>query len=831
MVLHEGVSTANLTRAETADRARVVSDVRYDVALDLTEARTRAEFGTVTTVSFAATASSTWMDFLGAGVDRVIVNDHEQEVQYDGARVLLRDLGSRNTVRIHARGWYSRTGEGLHRFVDPADGETYLYTQYEPADARRVFVNFEQPDLKGPFVFRVSAPDEWTVLSNERVEETTTDDAGSSTRVFAATQPISTYITAVVAGPYHRATSEYRRGDLTIELGAWCRASLGEYLDHDDIFDVTRAGLDFFHDAFEFPYPFGKYDQVFVPEYNLGAMENPGCVTFTESYVFRSAATRAQYARRANTILHEMAHMWFGDLVTMQWWDDLWLKESLADYLGAYASVAATRFTDAWVSFALRRKAWAYSQDQLPTTHPVVADIVDLEAAKLNFDGITYAKGASVIKQLGAFVGDEAFFEGARAYFRARAFGTATLRDLLDALAAPAGRSLDDWSAAWLETTGVSTVLYDRTRGVLTQTDPRPQRMDIACLSPDENGHLVDAEPISVHITDAETPLALPDAAVILPNDGDLTYAKVRLDARSMEATMQSLDRIPDDLRRALVWSSWWNATRDAELPAQTYVDLAVRFAPTESHPAVLGSILADTAVAVEHYAADRDGVRQRWTATAAEQLAGAPAGSDAQLEWFRAFSAAASHDPSHAGRVRALLSGEDSVDGLELDAEQRWGLWFALSATGHTDEAELATVLESDRTGAGEVQYAAAVAAQPVASVKEATWAALTGSDALSNERVGALIRGFTAGPSRTLIERFDEQYYALLETFWRERSIEIARRLVIGLFPSAAHSEDADRWLSGHPDAPAALRRCVIEQRDHLARALAARSLSAQA
>ncbi|KIQ18369.1 aminopeptidase N [Rhodococcus sp. MEB064] len=819
------MSTANLTRSETAHRSDLVSDVRYDVALDLTDARTAAEFPTVTTLTFASRESTTWLDFLGAGVDRVVVNGAEIPVDYDGARIAVRDLLSHNVVEVHARGNYSRSGEGLHRFVDPADGETYLYTQYEPADARRVFANFEQPDLKGPFTFRVTAPPEWTVLSNERIES-----EDGATRVFAATKPISTYITAVVAGPYHRARSRYERGDLVIDLGAYCRASLAGHLDHDTIFEVTRAGLDFFHEKFDYPYPFGKYDQVFVPEYNLGAMENPGCVTFTESYVFRSAATRAQYERRANTILHEMAHMWFGDLVTMTWWDDLWLKESLADYLGAYASVAATEFTGAWVSFANRRKAWAYSQDQLPTTHPVVADIVDLEAAKLNFDGITYAKGASVVKQLAAFVGDDAFFAGARAYFRAHAFGTATLTSLLDALSGAAGMPLDDWSAAWLETTGVSTISYDRATGVLSQTDPRPQRLDIACLQPDADGHLVDADPVSVHITDAHTTLDLPDAAVILPNDGDRTYAKVRLDPASLETVTASLDRVPDDLRRGLIWSSLWNATRDAELPAATFVSLATRFAPTERNAGILGAVLADTAVAVERYCADREQVRPTWTATTLDRLSAAAAGSDAQLEWFRAFAAAAAHDDASAPDVRALLSGDTTIDGLALDAEQRWSLWFALAATGHADVSELDEVLASDRTGAGEVQYAAAVAAQPSAEVKADVWATLTGQKSTgagpSNEKVGAMVRGFTAGTSRHAIERFDDEYFDLLETFWRENSIEIARRLVIGLFPQTESTNAADAWLAGHESAPAALRRCVVEQRDHLARALRARA-----
>ncbi|WP_315773087.1 aminopeptidase N [Rhodococcoides kroppenstedtii] len=817
------MSTANLTRSETAHRARAVTVRSYDVALDLAGARTEPEFGVVATIELAASSPETWLDFLGAAVDRVEIDGREVAVEYDGARIALRGLTAASTVRVHARGYYSRTGEGLHRFVDPADGETYLYTQYEPADARRVFPCFEQPNLKAPFTFRVTAPAEWLVLSNERLDRTDGD-----TRIFAPTQPISTYITAVVAGPYHRVEGRSVQHDLIIDLGVHCRKSLAPFLDADAILDVTRAGLDFFHDVFDYEYPFGKYDQVFVPEYNLGAMENPGCVTFTESYVFRSPATRSQYARRANTILHEMAHMWFGDLVTMQWWDDLWLKESFADYMGSYASVAATEFTDAWVAFAQRRKAWAYSQDQLPTTHPIVADIVDLDAAKLNFDGITYAKGASVLKQLAAFVGEDDFLGGARLYFRRHAYGNTTLADLLAALQDSSLRDLGPWADAWLQTTGPSTLTVDRARGVIVQTDPRPQRLDVAVLAPDADGELVDRAPQEVHLAGAEMPVDLTravDGTVVLLNDGDHTYAKVRLDDASLAVVETSLDRVPDDLRRSLIWSAVWNATRDAEYPASRFVRLARRFAPSEPHEGILGSVLADTAVAVERYVADRDRARTEWADTAYEQMLAAEAGSDHQLEWLRAWSAAVVH-VDRAARVRELLTGRTRIDGLALDAEQRWALWFALAARGDATETELDELLSTDRTGAGEVAHTAAVAALPGGAAR--VWTALT-VQSPSNEKVGALVRGFTAG-ERARIEDYDARYYAMLGDVWRDRTIEIARRLVVGLFPQADSTDDADRWLAENPESPAALRRQVIEQRDHLARALRARAADAE-
>uniref|UniRef100_UPI003B67471D aminopeptidase N n=1 Tax=Rhodococcus sp. O3 TaxID=3404919 RepID=UPI003B67471D len=600
------MSTANLTRAETATRANAVRVHAYRVQLDLRDAPDPATsgFATTTTIEFTSTSSETWLDFLGPSVESVTVNGVPVAVAYDGARIALSGLAEDNVVTVAATGEYSRSGEGLHRFVDPADGQTYLYTQYEPADARRVFACFEQPDLKAPFTFDVSAPERWQVVSNQAVAHRNSVPGGQRV-VFAPTPPMSTYITAVVAGPYHLVESSWSRDDLAVDLGVLCRASLAQYLDADAIVEITRQGLDFFAEHFGYPYPWGKYDQVFVPEYNLGAMENPGCVTFTESYVFRGAATAAQYQGRANTILHEMAHMWFGDLVTMKWWDDLWLKESFADYMGSLVSAEATEFTDAWVAFANRRKAWAYLQDQLPTTHPVVADIVDLEAAKLNFDGITYAKGASVLKQLVAYVGRDAFFEGARRYFRAHAFGNTTLDDLLTELSATSGRDLTGWARAWLQTTGVSTLTLEPAGSggfEIVQSDPRPHRLAVGQYDFDESGNLVRRYRIEVDLEQRRTRVDLADAPLTLLNDDDLTYAKIRLDARSLATVEESLERITDPLARGLVWSALWNATRDAELLATRYVAMAQRFAPAESNLALLAAVQTNVATAIEHY-------------------------------------------------------------------------------------------------------------------------------------------------------------------------------------------------------------------------------------
>ena len=546
------------------------------------------------------------MDFIAGSVHSVFLNGKGLAVAdvVDGSRIRLENLQPENQVTVTGTALYSTSGEGMHRFVDPADGQCYLYTQYEPADARRVFANFEQPDLKAEFTFHVMAPSDWQVSSNgaEVLRTQLTSDPATSRWDFAPTKAMSTYITTVLAGPYFKAEDAWR-GTLAdgtvldVPLALYCRASMAASFDADALFRLTRNGLSFFNELFDFPYPWGKYDQAFVPEYNLGAMENPGLVTFTESYVFTSRAADSQYQARANTLLHEMAHMWFGDLVTMKWWDDLWLKESFADYMGTLGVDRTTDWDTAWVNFANNRKAWAYVQDQLPTTHPIVADIPDLEAAKQNFDGITYAKGASVLKQLVAYVGFEAFIAGSRQYFRDHAYGNTTLADLLAALSAASGRDLSEWARQWLQTSGISTLSSEitedppktaarsapspscRTPWIPTtgRQEPRPHRLRIGLYDFDDAGALVRTDSVETDVSGARTDVTAlagkPRPALLLVNDEDLSYAKVRLDPHSEATVRGSLDKLEDPMARALCWTALWDSARDAVTPAALYVD------------------------------------------------------------------------------------------------------------------------------------------------------------------------------------------------------------------------------------------------------------------
>ena len=829
------MTSANLTRDETAARSSTIRLDTVEVDLDVRDAQDLATqtFPTTATLTFAATADATWLDFLGESVDSVTVNGVARDVQWDGARIRIDGLAAHNVVTVGGRGRYSTSGEGLHRFRDPVDGEVYLYTQYEPADARRVYPVFEQPDMKARWRFTVNAPSGWQILSNGA--ETAREDVAGGVRVaFAETLPLSSYITAVAAGPYHRVDGEWRSDDRAVPLGVLCRASLAPHLDADEILDITRRGLEFFEHAFAYPYPWGKYDQIFVPEYNLGAMENPGLVTFTESYVFRGASTAAQHEGRANTILHEMAHMWFGDLVTMRWWDDLWLKESFADFMGAHAAAVAGGFPDAWVTFASRRKGWAYVQDQLPTTHPIVADITDLEAAKLNFDGITYAKGASVLKQLVAFVGEDAFFRGAQRYFADHAFGNTTLPDLLSALEAESGRDLTTWSRAWLQTSGVSEIAIERGDAgalVLTQTDPRPHRLTCGFFAVSD-GRLVRRGTLQVDAVEPRTPLESATAAgidLVLANVDDRTYAKVSLDAPSTDAVAAHLSSIEDPVARAVIWAALWNSARDGNLPVSRFVEIAGDHATRETNIALTTDAIAHAAVAIGRYAASdaRTPLAEAWLDTCWAALWAADPGTDAQLAWARALGGAAARSANRAGEIRSMLSGTAAAPaGLALDPDLRWAWLIALAATGHASAEDADAELTSDPSAQGHLAHRTVLTARPDAAVRAAAWYAAWDDESLTNDHLAATIAGVRAGDRRDLIADLDDEYFARIRPTWAARSIEIARRLVVGLFPAAESLDQVDAWLIHNQDAPAALRRLVIEQRDGLARDLRVRA-----
>lgn len=849
----------NLSRDEAHERAALLSVDGYEVFLDLRSAvgesgQEPRTFRSVTTIRFRAEpGAASFADLIAPSVTALSLNgrDLDPAEVFDGTRIALEDLAEENELVVDAQCAYSRTGEGMHRFVDPEDGEVYLYTQYEPADSRRVYANFEQPDLKAPYRFQVQAPEGWTVWSNG------VGELSDGVWRFAETKPISTYITTVVAGPYHHVEDRYERvladgTRLEIPLGAMCRKGLAPHFDADDVFLVTKQGLDFFHDNFDYPYPFGKYDQAFVPEYNLGAMENPGLVTFREEFIFRGKVTQASYERRANVILHEMAHMWFGDLVTMRWWDDLWLKESFADFMGSFSMVEATRFTNGWITFANNRKAWAYRADQLPSTHPVTADIRDLEDAKLNFDGITYAKGASVLKQLVAYVGRDAFLEGARRYFKRHAYGNTVLGDLLSVLEETSGRDMAAWSRSWLQTAGVNSLTPQvilNAEGRVTELsvlqeaaeshpELRPHRVAVGLYRRAAGGALERYARAEVDVEGPRTVVAelageqAPE--LVLVNDDDLTYCKIRFDENSLVTLREHLGDITDPLARALCWSALWSLTRDALMPARDFIGLVLRFAGRESDIGVLQMLHAWTNSALTHYAAPewREEGSRSLAEGALRELRIAEPGSQHQLTWAR-FLAAVASSPADLQLLQGLLDGTAKIDGLDIDQEMRWALLAPLAAHGAADEEVLAAELARDDTASGKRHQVRCLAARPSAAVKAQAWASVVESSALSNALVEATISGFSQPSQRELTAPYVAKYFDAIERVWAERSIQIGMDVVRGLFPHLRSDEAtlaaADAWLSAHEAAAPALRRLVLEARDDLARSLRAQACDA--
>ncbi|MDX6366248.1 MAG: aminopeptidase [Nocardioidaceae bacterium] len=842
----------NLTRDEAAERARILSVSTYDVHLDLTTSDTT--FRSTTTLRFSCRepGASTFADLVDATVHEITLNGRPVDAgAYEDSRIALPDLEPDNELTVVADCTYSHTGEGLHRFVDPVDKLVYLYTQFEVPDARRVFTTFEQPDLKGRFTFHVTAPSQWQVVSNSPTPEPEDLGQGRSVWHFAPTPPLSTYITALVAGDYAVIRDTYTGSRGQIPLGIFVRASLLPHADTDDMFEVTKQGFEYFEDAFDMAYPFGKYDQLFVPEYNMGAMENAGAVTFRDEYIFRSRQTRAAYEGRANTILHEMAHMWFGDLVTMRWWDDLWLNESFAEWASHQASTAATRYTEGWTSFCNSRKTWAYRQDQLPSTHPVAADNYDLEAVEVNFDGITYAKGASALRQLVAWVGEDEFFAGLRTYFSRHAYGNTELTDLLKALEGTSGRELGSWTKEWLQTAGVNTmrpaftVETDGTFStfrVLQSADPefptlRRHRLAIGLYDLVE-GRLVRRTAVETDVTGEETAVpelvgqAQPD--LVLLNDGDLTYAKVRLDERSLRTLVQHVDGCEDSLARALCYGAAWDMTRDAEMSASDWLEFALRAVASETDLTAVRSLLSKTTQAVSVFSAPdrRDGLRGRWESELrALALAAAPR-SDLQLSLIRGLVGVA-RSAETLELLAGVLDGSREVPGLAVDTDLRWQLLSGLAREGHAGDAEIDAELDRDNTIAGQEHAAGARASMPTATAKASAWTDAVERDDVPNETMRSIAASFQQTGQGEVLEPYVARYLAKAETVWEERGVHQASTVLEYLFPrklaNEATLEAVDGWLATTKANPAA-RRLVSEGRADLARALAAQRRDAQ-
>ncbi len=858
--------TSNLTRDEAMTRSALLQVTSYEVDLDLTSGDTT--FGSVSEIRFGcgAPGSTTFVDLTAPAVREISLNGEPVGLDaFDGDRITIEGLLADNVLRVVAECAYSRSGEGLHRFTDPADGRVYLYSDLETFDAHRVYACFDQPDMKASYELSVTAPADWLVVSNMAPESTSGD--GQALRWhFPPTPVIPTYITAVAAGAYHVVRDSHDG----IPLGVYCRQSLAEYLDADEILEVTRQGLDFFHGSFGIKYPFGKYDQLFVPEFKEGAMENAGCVTFVEAYIFRSRVTDFAREARGETILHEMAHMWFGDLVTMRWWDDLWLNESFATWAGTLAQAEATRWTSAWTTFAQLYKAWAYRQDQLPSTHPIAADIADIHAVEVNFDGITYAKGAAVLKQLVAYVGRENFLEGVRKYFAGHAFSNATLADFLAALEGTSGRDLASWAREWLQTAGVNTLRPSYSVDGDGRFTEFAVEQEAAASHPVLRSHriaigLYDRTPagltrrqrIETDVTGPRT--VIPELAgqprpdLVLVNDEDLTYAKIRLDEHSLATLIASggsgessplanrgIGTFTDSLAAVLCWSAAWDMTRDGEMAARDYVRLVLSGISSVADISVVQTLLRQASQAVRRFADPgwRDTGLALMASTLRDLLQAAPAGSDAQLAYVRGFAGAATSDDDLA-LLAGLLDGSVTLNGLSIDTDLRWSLLWRLVSRSMPGSRwsfgteQIDAELARDATDAGERHAAACRAAIPTAEAKRAAWDAMTGGEQ-TIAMFRAMLSGFADPDQPKLVERYRDKYFGVVSGVWRQWSSAMAQDFVSGAYGVCAISAETIEATDAYIEAaqpPAALLRLLTEGRDDVLRALRCQARDRQA
>ncbi|MEP6481551.1 MAG: aminopeptidase N [Rhodoglobus sp.] len=836
----------NLTRVEAQQRKALIDVSSYHVTLDLTTGP--ETFASTTVVSFAAKpGTSTFIDAITRTVHSVTLNGValDPATVSDGVRIQLDGLAADNVLEVVADAAYTNTGEGLHRFVDPVDNEVYLYSQFEVPDSRRVFAVFEQPDLKAIFTFTVTAPAAWQVISNSPTPDPVVS-GDSATWSFAPTPILSSYVTALVAGPYAVVRDELTSSDgRVIPLGIFARKSLNKYLDADYIFEKTRQGFAFYEKQFDYAYPFEKYDQLFVPEFNAGAMENAGAVTFTETYVFRSKVTDAIKERRVVTILHELAHMWFGDLVTMKWWNDLWLNESFAEWASTLATAEATEWSEAWTTFQAMEKSWAYRQDQLPSTHPVVATINDLEDVQVNFDGITYAKGGSVIKQLVAWVGLPEFMLGVGNYFKKHEYGNTELSDLLAELEVTSGRKLDEWSKLWLETAGVNTLRTEiettadgtiSSFAVLQEAAPdyptlRPHRLVIGFYEL-HGGKLMRDHRVEIDVdgprTEVPSLVGLAKPALVLLNDEDLAYAKIRIDEHSLEVATEHLEDIDDPLARSIVWGAAWDAARDAETSPSDYVKLVLNNIGSETESTTLRTTLSQLSTVARYYVApERRAATIEQVGDALWLLAKeAAAGSDSQFQFVKFFANIAS-TPDHVAALNGLLDGSVALEGLEIDTDLGWEVLEGLALNGATDEAAIDSALASDNTSNGQQAAARTRATLPTVAAKKAAFDSLADSDELPNAIVRNVTMGYLHVNDPSSLATMMEPYFAAISGIWSSRSYKIAEFIVLGLYPSPLASQElvdaTQAWLAANPEIPA-LRRLVTENLAGVQRALTA-------
>ncbi len=814
----------SLTRAEAITRADLLTVTRMEVELDLD---TGAEhFGSVTRIHLAASADGdTFVDVDPVTLHRARLDGADLDVAALADRRLpLAVTAGEHVLEVTATMAYSHDGTGLHRASDPADGQDYVFSHLFLDAAPAVFACFDQPDLKAPYAVSVKAPSDWQVIGNGtgRIED-------GGVWHLAETKPLSTYFVALCAGPYVGVHDEHDG----VRLGLWARASLAEQLrtHAPEMLAVTKASFDYFHSIFDIRYPFGDYDQVFVPEFNAGAMENPGCVVIRDSYLFRGSVGRDELLTRANTISHELSHMWFGDLVSPKWWDDLWLNESFAEYMAHRCLVGATEYTEAWVDSTMARKSWGYSAERKPSTHPVAGSPApDAKSALANFDGISYAKGAAVIRQLIEFIGDDAFLAGIHDYLTAHSYGNGTLADFLAAMERASGRELATWSRAWLETAGVDALALERETGTLVRTVPechpadRPHAMDVATY---EGG--AETSRVAVQVAGERTTVEGLDlgASLILPNAADLTWATPLLDETSLESLRAQLPRMTDERARAVLWVGLRDGAALCRVDPRLLVDLGEAALVTETNDSIFaraGMHLTARVIRVLLPQEEQAEATARMAAVGERVLAEAEPGSSRALHAAR-LVARTTDDVE--GRLRPWAKGEGLPAGLEGDADFRWILLGQLSRRGLIGEAEIEEARAEDNTMSGQLGALTARAAIPAPEAKAAAWADLTTNRERSNHELVAIAAGFWGPQDRSLVTPYVERYFTDIPPMTEWLGEDALARVATMTYPSRFVSEEtlalSRACLEG--DLQQGVRRAIVDMQSELEEALASR------
>lgn len=846
----------NLTRTEAESRRAVIkSQPAYDIELDFL--RGEEVFGSKTTIKFdAVEGEKTHVDLIAGKINKIVFNGVELESGqvYRDSRIELENLKEHNILLVEADCIYSHTGEGLHRSVDPADGKVYLYSQFEVADSRRVFAVFEQPDIKAFYDFSVIAPRDWTIISTQPVkEEIAVSSSASSAKktVFERTCVMSSYLTSIIAGPFAAWKTEYANEDgRTVPMGLYCRESLRDALEKDAeyLFDITKRGFAFYAKAWDLPYPYAKYDQIFVPEFNAGAMENIGAVTIRDSYVFESKPSEALRERRDITVLHELAHMWFGDYVTMKWWNDLWLNESFAEFMSTLCTAEATQWDTAWATFNSGEKSWGQRVDQLSTTHPITAPINDLNDTYVNFDGITYAKGASVLKQIVAYVGRKEFFDGIHNYLKKYAYSNACLADLLSELQASSGRDLSQWSKLWLEQSGVNTILakvetdengtisdmtLSQTAELMPgQSEPvlRAHRIAVGFYN-ESDGKIVRTDRFETDIDGEKTQIAQATgkkrADFILVNDDDLTYSKLRFDEQSRSFAEENLYRFDDALARSVIWLSFWDMVRDAQYPAAKFIEMSLKALPTEKNSTTLRYALGQISTAAHYYLPEVD--REETLCSIAQRifelLKDAPAGSDSQFQLLSSYLSYG-NDPDFQKNAKGLLDGPLTFEGLEIDNNLRWSIVAALARAGYMTEADIDAQLALRDTKENRENAMGAKAAIPTAESKEKAWEQALHDENLTNSQLEAVAGGFSDNADPKLYEKYVNKYFETANWIWKNKTFHMAEALLCPLSGRCLYPRFADpealaaagrKWLEDNADADRALRGMISENTEN--------------